>query len=174
MHKRICEQKAAVTHDRNAIWEKCIWCPPHPISVPITHRPSPTAVSKEALGRSPLYSPTGKVKGGGLWLFDIHLLRNKWTSSPMHELPTRLVRVKWSLKNSTLSMTTWPWTGLEPGGKTGGRCPSPMTGCPDGILSAFVCFFICLFIYLFPTLLRYNQNIVLCNFKVYNTLIYHI
>ena len=134
------------------------------------HSP-PTAITKEALGQSSCHASTEKVEGRGFRLFDMHLLRNKSTSSPMHELPMPLVRATWSLK-ADLNMTTWLWTALETGCPRGGGWPSPVTGYPDGIHSTFVCFFVCFFIYLFPTLLRYNWHTGSYKFNVYYTLVW--
>lgn len=126
-------------------------------------RHPPATITKEALGQSALCTAWWEM--GGLWLFDMHLLRNKWTTSSIYKLLMTLVRVRWSLranlKHNNLSRDCH-WIRWER--------PFLVMGNTDGILSAFVCLFACLLACLFPTSLRYNRH-RLCKFKVFNMLI---
>lgn len=53
----------------------------------------PSSVIMEALGQRSSNPPTGKMESGKALVFDIHLLRNKWTS-PTYKILMTLVRVK--------------------------------------------------------------------------------
>lgn len=138
---------------------------------PFPNQTLPAADTKKALGGAHSTLPLERREVGGLWLFDMHLLKNKWTTSSIYtELLITLVRVRWSLRadsehNNLIMGCRWDRY------RTGSKWPSLMIGNPDSIPSAFVCLLACLFIYF-----QLHWDIIdirLYKFKVFNMLIWY-